>query len=159
MDEARRQIDRETSKYTATDKKKNEIKHGIGRERSSHRRHKHQINQNAGEARSGYHGTGQRNVEKGEINIVRGQVEREGKSNVNEIDVVFRLTVSPTGPHLHRPRGHGPVVFGDAAPEEPDRHHGQHGEQGFEQGAVDFPAGGLAQMRANDVVEDLPDGE
>ena len=55
--------------------------------------------------------------------------------------------------------GHGPVVLGDAGPVDPDHDDGEEGEEGFEEGAVDLGMGGEADVDADDVLEDLADGE
>lgn len=65
------------------------------------------------------------------------------------------MVATASGAH-HR---HGPVVFGDAAPEHPGHHDREEGEKGFEEGAVDLSPGGIAEMGAHDKVEYLSDGE
>ena len=52
-------------------------------------------------------------------------------------------------------RIHRPVVLGDARPEQPDQDHGDQGEESLEQGAVDRARGAVANVRADDKVEDL----
>lgn len=56
-------------------------------------------------------------------------------------------------------RGHGPIVFCDTRPEYPNRHDGAESEQSLEQGAVDFAACAVADVRADNVLEDLAEGE
>lgn len=55
--------------------------------------------------------------------------------------------------------GHGPIIFGDAAPEEPDADDRQEIEKRLKHGSVDFAADRIADVRADDKVEDLADGK
>lgn len=55
--------------------------------------------------------------------------------------------------------GHGPVIFGYAAPENPDHDDREEREEGFEQRTVDFAVRCLAKMSADDKVEDLSNDE
>ena len=55
--------------------------------------------------------------------------------------------------------GHGPVVFGDAGPEDPDHDDGEQGEEGREEAAVDGAVRAVADVHADHVLEDLADGE
>jgi len=55
--------------------------------------------------------------------------------------------------------GHGPVVLGDARPEDPDHDDGEEGEERFEEAAVDLPSRACADVWADDVLEDLADGK
>lgn len=56
--------------------------------------------------------------------------------------------------------GHNrPVILGDTAPENPNHDNGEKREQCFEQSTVDFAVGCLAEMGADDKVEDLSNGE
>jgi len=54
---------------------------------------------------------------------------------------------------------HGPVVFCDARPEDPDHDDGQHGEESREESAVDGTVRAVADVHADNVLEDLADGE
>lgn len=54
---------------------------------------------------------------------------------------------------------HGPVIFCDARPEDPDHDDGEQGEEGREEAAVDGAAGAGADVHADNVLEDLADGE
>lgn len=55
--------------------------------------------------------------------------------------------------------GHWPVVFGNAAPEDPYHDHGTKVEEGFKEGTVDFTIGGVAEVRADDELENLAQGK
>lgn len=54
---------------------------------------------------------------------------------------------------------HRPIVFGDAAPEAPYCTNCQKSEKCLEQCAVNLAAGGVAEVNADHVFEDLSDGE
>jgi hypothetical protein len=54
---------------------------------------------------------------------------------------------------------HGPVVFRNARPEDPDHDDGQQGKEGREESAVDGAVRAVADVHANNVLEDLADGE
>jgi len=54
---------------------------------------------------------------------------------------------------------HGPVVFRDARPEDPDHDDGQQGEESREEAAVDGTVGAVTDVHTNNVLEDLADGE
>ena len=54
---------------------------------------------------------------------------------------------------------HGPVVFCDARPEDPGHDDGQQSEESREEAAVDCAVGTNADVHADDVLEDLADGE
>jgi hypothetical protein len=54
---------------------------------------------------------------------------------------------------------HGPVVFRDARPEDPDHDDGQQREESREEAAVDGTVGAVADVHADNVLEDLADGE
>lgn len=56
-------------------------------------------------------------------------------------------------------RRHWPVVLRYARPKYPDHGDGEEGEKCLEEAAVDASAGRVAEMYANDVLEDLTDGE
>ena len=56
-------------------------------------------------------------------------------------------------------RWYGPVVFRNAAPENPDHDDGEEGEEGFEEGAIDLAVCAVADVDADDVLEDLAEGE
>ena len=52
-----------------------------------------------------------------------------------------------------------PVVFGYAGPEIPDGDDGQECEQCLEQRSVDLSVGTIADMGADDILEDLANGK
>lgn len=54
---------------------------------------------------------------------------------------------------------HGPVVFCDARPEDPDHDDGQKGKESREKSAVDRTVRAVADVHANNVLEDLADRE
>ena len=54
---------------------------------------------------------------------------------------------------------HGPVVFCDARPEDPDHDDGQHGEKSREEAAVDGTVRACADVHADNVLENLADGK
>ena len=54
---------------------------------------------------------------------------------------------------------HRPIVLGDARPEDPDHYYREEREQGLEEPAVDLAVGALANVDADNVLEDLSDGE
>lgn len=56
-------------------------------------------------------------------------------------------------------RRHRPVILRDTAPEDPNHDHGQQSEEGLEQSAVDLPICRLAEVGADHIVKDLPNGE
>ena len=56
-------------------------------------------------------------------------------------------------------RGKRPVVFGDAGPEDPDHDDGQEGEECFKESSVDGSVGCIAEVYADDILEDLANGE
>lgn len=54
---------------------------------------------------------------------------------------------------------HGPVVFGDAGPEDPDHDDREQGEEGRKEAAVDGTIGAVADVHADNILEDLTDGK
>jgi hypothetical protein len=54
---------------------------------------------------------------------------------------------------------HGPVVFGDARPEDPDHDDGEQCEESREETAVDGTVRAVADVHADHVLKDLADGE
>ena len=52
-----------------------------------------------------------------------------------------------------------PVVFGDAGPEDPDHDDRQEGKECFKESSVDGSVGCSAKVYADDILEDLSDGE
>jgi hypothetical protein len=56
-------------------------------------------------------------------------------------------------------RRHGPIILRDTAPEEPHADDGQETEERLEQCPVDFTVERIADMRADNKVEDLSKGE
>ena len=56
-------------------------------------------------------------------------------------------------------RRHWPVVFCYASPEDPDADHCQEGEERLEQPAVDCAFRAIADVHADDILEDLADRE
>lgn len=54
---------------------------------------------------------------------------------------------------------HGPVIFGDTGPEDPDHDNRKKGEQGGEESAVDCAVGAVADVHTDHVLEDLANGE
>lgn len=55
--------------------------------------------------------------------------------------------------------GDGPVVLGDARPKCPHGHHGKEGKERLEEAAVDSAVGRVANVHADDVLEDLSNDE
>lgn len=56
-------------------------------------------------------------------------------------------------------RGHWPVVLGNAGPKHPDHDNGQEREERFKQSSVDLAVGTVADVDADDVLENLGNGE
>jgi hypothetical protein len=73
--------------------------------------------------------------------------------------IVFFSSPSPSSVSAPCGSRHGPVVFRDARPEDPDHDDGEHGEESRKKAAVDGTVGAVADMHANNVLEDLADGE
>lgn len=55
--------------------------------------------------------------------------------------------------------GEGPVILGDAAPEDPEHTDREQRKERFKQGAINSPICALANMGTDHVLEDLADGE
>ena len=54
---------------------------------------------------------------------------------------------------------HRPVVLGDARPEDPDHHDRKEREKGLEETTIDLARGASADVDADNVLEDLSNGE
>lgn len=54
---------------------------------------------------------------------------------------------------------HRPIVFRDARPKVPDRDYGEQGEKRLKHGSIYLPIRAIADMHADNIFKDLPDGK